>query len=153
MKNTLLAITLVSFTALAMGCKPSDENSQKTTSEQLDTIKKETKEVAQNVKEYSFAQKAEFTKQMKSDLVAINADLDHLADRIEKSSEAAQADAKPKLKALRDQTAQLDKQLDDVENATESTWDSVKSGARKALDSIKDGFQDSRKWLSEKVAP
>ena len=49
--------------------------------------------------------------------------------------------------------AQLNKQLDDAKNATESTWDSVKNGFQKAYAATKDGFQQSRQWLSDKIAP
>jgi len=54
---------------------------------------------------------------------------------------------------LRDQTTELKKQLEEVKNATESTWDSVKSGFKKAYESSKDGFQQARQWVSDKVAP
>ena len=152
MKNTFLAIIL-SLVALAAGCKPSEEVSQKTTSEQLDKIKMDAKETAQDLKDYSFAQKAEFTEAMSRQVAAINAKLDLLADRIEKSSEAAKAEAKPKLQALREQVAALNTKLDDVKNATESTWDKVKIDTKKAADGINDAFQESRQWLSEKIAP
>jgi hypothetical protein len=54
---------------------------------------------------------------------------------------------------LRDQAAQLNKQLDDAKNATESTWDSVKAGFSKAYDATKDGFNQARQWVSDKIAP
>jgi hypothetical protein len=40
-----------------------------------------------------------------------------------------------------------------VKNATESAWDSVKAGTRKTYDALKDGFQQSRQWASETIAP
>ncbi len=40
-----------------------------------------------------------------------------------------------------------------AKNATESTWDSVKSGFQKAYDATKDGFNQSRQWVSDKIAP
>ena len=73
--------------------------------------------------------------------------------RVEKSSDAAKAEAKPKLQALRDQTAKLTKQLDEAKNATESTWDSVKAGFKKGYGELKDGFQAARQWVSDKIAP
>ena len=83
------------------------------------------------MKDYTFAQKAEFVKAMQAQLDALNKDLDQLSAKIDSSSDAVKAEAKPKLQALRDQAAQLNKQLDDAKNATESTWDSVKAGSRK----------------------
>ena len=87
------------------------------------------------------------------DLVPGDAFLDQLQAKVDKSSDAFQAEAKPKLQALRDQADQLKKQLDATGNATESTWDSVKSATQKAYDSLKDGFNQSRQWVSDKIAP
>jgi len=42
---------------------------------------------------------------------SLNQDLDQLAAKIEKSSEAVKAAAKPKLQALREQAAKLNQQL------------------------------------------
>ena len=68
-------------------------------------------------------------------------------------SDAVKAEARPKLQTLRDQATQLNKQLDDVKNATESTWGEVKAGSRKAFDVLKAGFQQARQWTSDKIAP
>jgi ElaB/YqjD/DUF883 family membrane-anchored ribosome-binding protein len=128
-------------------------NKEQTTSQQLENVKTETKQAAQDMKDYTFAQKAEFVKQMQIQLDALNKDLDQLAAKIESSSDAVKAEAKPKLQALRDQAAQLNKQLDEARNATESTWDSVKAGFQKAYEATKDGFNQARQWVSDKIAP
>jgi len=148
MKNKTLVITFLSVAAIAIGC-----SKEQTTSQQLDTLRTETKEAAQDMKDYSYAQKGEFVKQMQNQLIALDKDLDELSRKIENSSDAVKAEAKPKLQALRDQAAQLKTQLAGAENATESTWDSVKAGSQKTWDSLKDGFQNSRQWVSDKVAP
>ena len=148
MKRNKLFITFLSSAAFAVGC-----NKEATTSEQLGQAQVKTEQAAQQIKDYSYAEKSQFVEKMRSQLVALNADLDQLSAKIEKSSEASKAEAKPKLQALRDQTAQLNKQLDRVKNATESTWDSVKDGFNKAYASSRDGFQEARLWVSEKIAP
>ena len=148
MKHKTLLLTFLSVAAFAVGC-----SKEGTTSEQIDKLKTETKEAAQDLKDYTFAQKAEFVKQMQIQLDALNKDLDQLAAKIEKSSDAVKAEAKPKLQALRDQAAQLNKQLDEARNATESTWDSVKNGFKKAYETTKDGFNQARQWVSDKIAP
>ena len=147
------AITFCAITAFAVGCKPSAEQDRQATAEQFDKIKKETKEAAQDMKDYTFAEKAAFTEKMQSQLAEINKDVDQLAAKIEKSSAAAKAEANPKLQALRGQAAKLNQQLDEVKNATESTWDSVTAGAKKAFNELKDGFQQARQWVSDKIAP
>ena len=148
MKNSTRIITLLSIAAFAAGC-----DKEQTTSQQMEKVKTETKAAAQDMKDYTFAQKAEFVKQMQGQLDTLNQDLDQLAAKIESSSDAVKADAKPKLQALRDQAAQLNKRLDEARNATESTWDSVKDGFKKAYESTKDGFQQARQWASDKIAP
>jgi len=157
MKHQRLIITFLSVAAFAVGCKPSAERSaadnREATAQQMDKVKTETKEAAQDMNDYSFAQKAEYTEKMQSQLAEINRDLDQLAAKIEKSSDAAKAEAKPKLQALRDQTARLSKNLEEARNATESTWGDVKAGSKKAYGELKDGFQQARQWVSEKIAP
>jgi len=147
MKHKTLLLTFLAA-AFAVGCdKPSS------TSQELDRVQDKTKAAAQEMKDYTFAQKAEFTATMQSQLAAINKDLDVLAAKIEKSSAAAKAEARPKLEALRAKADQLNKQLDEAKNATESTWDSVKATSKKAYAELKDGFMQARQWVSDKIAP
>lgn len=150
MKYTKLALSLLAIAVLAVACKKTDESS---TQQQLDNAKQETKAAAQNMKDYTYAQKAEFVQTMQAQLTALNADLDQLSAKIDKSSDAVKQEAKPKLQALRDQTAGLNKQLDEAKNASESTWGSVQSGIVKAYDASKDGFNQARQWVSDKIAP
>ena len=148
MKNKTLAIAVLAIAAFAVGC-----NKQQTATQQIEKVQTETTAAAQDMKDYTYAQKDEFVKAMQVQLDALNKDLDQLAAKIDSSSDAVKAEAKPKLQALRDQTAQLNKQLDDARNATESTWDSVKAGFSKAYDATKDGFNQARQWVSDKIAP
>ena len=148
MKNKTLVITFLSIAAVAVGC-----SKEQSASQQMDKVQTETKQAAQDMKDYTFAQKAEFVKTMQGQLDALNKDLDQLSAKIDSSNDAVKAEAKPKLQALRDQVAQLNKQLDEAKNATESTWDSVKAGFSKAYDATKDGFNQTRQWVSDKIAP
>ena len=150
MKNKTLILTFLSMAALAVGCKQSD---QAATSQQLDKVQTETTQAAQNLKDYTYAEKAEFVKALQTQLDTINQELDTLSAKVDASSDAVKADAKPKLQALRDQSAQLKQQLADVQNATESTWDSVKAATKSAYDSTAKGVVDARQWLSDKIAP
>jgi septal ring factor EnvC (AmiA/AmiB activator) len=148
MKNSPLLVTLLAATAFAAGCDKGP-----TTAQQVDRVQTETKQAVQDMKDYTFAEKAEFVKAMQDQLAALNRDLDQLAAKIASSSEAVKAEAQPKLAALRAQAAQLTHQLAGVQNATESTWDSVKAGTKQACDSAERGFTEVRQWLSDKIAP
>ena len=148
MKTNTLVVTVLAVAAFAVGC-----GKQETATQQIEKVQTETKQAAQDMKVYTYAQKAEFVKAMQAQLDALNKDLDQLSAKIDKSSDAVKAEAKPKLQALRDQAAQLNKQLDNAKSATESTWDSVKAGFTKAYDATKDGFNQARQWVSDKIAP
>ena len=103
-KHKPILLSLLAITTLVVGCdKP------KTASQQIEEIKTETKAAVQDLKEkdYTFAQKDEFTETMKRQLAAINQELDALEAKIKNSSGAAKAEAEPKLQALREKAAQL----------------------------------------------
>ena len=148
MKHKHLLLSLLAVAAFAVGC-----NKEQTTSQQIDQVQAETKQATQDMKDYTYAEKTEFVEKMQAQLAALNKDVDQLSAKVEKASDAIKAEAQPKLQALRDQTAQLNKQLDEAKNATESTWDSVKGGFKKAYEASKEGFQEARQWVSEKIAP
>ena len=147
-KKQQLLMAFLCIATLAVGCEKG-----KTTAQQIETVKAETKQAAKNMKDYTFAQKDEFVKDMRSQLTKLNQDLDQLAAKIDSSSDAVKAEAKPKLQALRDQATKLNQQLVDAQNATESTWDTVKAGTKTAYESVAKGINDARQWVSDKVAP
>ena len=145
-----IAISFFAITAFTVGCKPTEQQS---TNEHLEKAKTETKEAAHAMKDYAYEQKAEFVAVMRGQLEALDRDLAQLAAKIEASSDAAKAEAKPKLQTLRDEAAKLNAQLEAAANATESTWGEVKAGFQKGYDELKDGFQQARQWVSDKIAP
>src|SRR5271170_3338983 len=102
MNNKTAFLALLSIVVVAVGC-----NKEQTTSQQMDKVQTETTQAAQDMKDYTFAQKAEFVKTMQGQLDALNKDLDQLSAKIDSSSDAVKAEAKPKLQVLRDQAAQL----------------------------------------------
>src|ERR1039457_5566022 len=112
MKNKTLLITFLSAATFAVGC-----DKEKTTAQQIETVKTETKQAAQDMKDYTFAQKAEFVKAMQGQLTTLNQDLDN------------------------------------TQNATESTWDSVKADSKKAYETLANSFTKARQWVSDKIAP
>ena len=148
MKNKTLLITLISAAGFVVGC-----DKEKTAAQQIDTVKTETAQASADMKDYTYAEKDAFVKTMQAQLTTLNQDLDKLSAKIDSSSDAVKAEAKPKLQALRDQATTLNQQLADAQNATESTWDSVKVGTKKAYAAMADGVLDARKWVSDKIAP
>ena len=148
MNQNKLIITFLSCAGFVVGC-----NKQATTSEQFDQAKAKTAEAAQELKEYSYAQKSQFVEKMQWQLAGLDQDLDQLSAKLEKSGDSAKAESKPKLQLLRDDAAKLNKQLEDVKSASESSWDSVKRAFNKAYESSSEGVEHARLWISDKVAP
>jgi len=149
-KDLVITLSTAATAIIISSCKPSDE---KSTAAQFDKLTEETKAATEEIRNYSYSQKNEFVTKMQTQLARINRDLDELSAKIEKSSEATKAEWKPKLQALRHQSDRLKRQLDEARNATESTWDEVKAGSKKAYGELKDGFQRARQWVSDKIAP
>ncbi len=149
MKYPILIVTLAVFSA---GCGPGPAPTS-SSSPSLYPIERVTNVALIAVKDYPFAQKADFTAKMRTQLAEINQELDLLGAKIEKSGEAVKTAAQPKFKGLRDLADKLKIQLEEAGNASESTWEDVKSGTSKAFESLKEGFQQSRQWVSEKIAP
>ena len=148
MKNIPLLITFLAAATFAVGC-----DKEKTANQQLETVKTETKQAASDMKDYTFAQKDEFVKAMQGQLTALNEDLDKLSAKIDSSSDAIKAEAKPKLQALREKTNQLGKQLEAATNSSESTWETVKADSKKAYNELNEEVNQARQWVSDKIAP
>jgi peptidoglycan hydrolase CwlO-like protein len=146
MRHTILVITFLIVAALAVGCKSKDEKSPV-------GLKQSQTAAPQAMPDYTYAQKAEFVDKMKKELVQIQEELDQLSAKVDRSSGAAKADAKTQLDAVRDKLTQAKKQLDQAESATESTWDDVKGGFKKIYGELKDSFEKTRQWLSDKIEP
>ena len=148
MKNKALFLAVISAAIIAAGC-----DKKTTTSQQLDKAQQKTSEAAQDMRDYSYAQKAEFVTTMRTQLNELNRELDELAAKIGKSSDAVKADAQPRVDALRAHAARLNKQLDEASNATESSWDAFKADVKQTYDASKQDFKQARQWLSDKIEP
>jgi small-conductance mechanosensitive channel len=146
MRHGVFVFTLLFVAAFAIGYAARSE-------ENVEKMKKETKEAAESAKDYAFAQKAEFVEKMKSELAEINARIDKLSKKAEKAGDATRDEAKSRLQALRDQAAKLNKQLDEANNIVEANWADFKAGVNKSCGDMKDSFKQSRRWLSQKIAP
>ena len=148
-----LAVTFFAITAFAVGCERSAEQDRKATTEQINQVQAKTAVAAQDMKDYTYTQKDEFVAKMQSQMAEINRDLDQLMERADKSKDEVKAETKPKIQALRDQAAKLNQKLDEAKNATESSWNDVKTAVKKGFGELKEGFQNARQWVSDKIAP
>jgi ribosomal protein L7/L12 len=150
MKHSKLTLSLL-VAALAAGCGKSATSSDATTSQQLDKVTADTKQAAQDMKDYTYAQKDAFIKKLQAEQDELNVELTQLSAKVDKASDATKAAAQPKIDALKTQLAAMGVELDEAKAATESTWDKVKDGAEKAYDSTKQGFVDAGAWIDKQV--
>jgi len=159
MRHTNLVITTLLVAGIAVGCASTDATSgggpspSGTAAAQLERAKAGAKEATQAMEDYAYTQKAEFVDRMKKDLAGIQEEMDRLAAKVDDSSEAAKADAKARLAAVREKWAEAKKQLDLAESATESTWDDVQAGVKESYRELKDSFDSTRQWVSDQIAP
>jgi hypothetical protein len=159
MGHTILVTTLLTAAALAVACTSRDATSAVapkpggSAAAHLDEVKAETKEMAQAMRDYAYAEKSEFVARMKKDLVSTQEELDRLGVKVAEAGGAAKIDAKAKLESVREKWAQAKKQLDRAETATESNWDDVKNGFKRSYVELKESFDWTRQWLSDKIAP
>jgi hypothetical protein len=159
MRNSNFFIPLCLAAALVVSCQSTAAKSaaetkqQETAALQLAKAKAATGEAAQAMEDYAYTQKTEFVAKMNKGLVATQEELDHLAGKVENSTGAAKADAKVKLQAARDKWTQTKQQLNQVENATDSTWNDVKKSFKDSYSVLKASIDETRQWLSDKIAP
>ena len=148
MKNKLIVITLFSAAMFTLGC-----TKDKKTSTDSIISNTGTNQTALSLQDYTFAQKAQFINAVQMQLTVINQDLDKLASQVAKSAETVQAQANPELQTLRDQAAQLNNQLEALNEATEPTWNQVKTRFNKADEAMIDEFQHARESVVDANAP
>jgi prophage DNA circulation protein len=159
MKRHQIILSVFTATAFAVtvGCKKDTSvaatESAADPSVQLDRVKKKTEEALDATKDYAYAQKAEYAAKIRAEVTELNKELDQLSAKIDGASASAKVEAKAKLQDVRDRVTRLSGKVDGLQNATESTWDEVKSGVRKGYDEVKESFTQFRSWLSEKIAP
>ena len=157
MRTKTIIITLLSVASFAVGCKPGTDKSAAENREAptppFEKVKKETKEAAQAIKDYTYAQKAECVQAMEEHLSELKRELEELSAKVEKAGEAAKTEAQPRIQELREHTDKLRTKLEEARAATESTWDDVKAGLERVYGEAKERFQQARQWISEKIAP
>ena len=163
MNHTTLTILLLLGAGVAGGCPAKDRDTanepeergsaEQRRDEAKESVKKETKEATQAMRDYVYAERAVFVAEMKKDLAAAQADLDRLSAEVDQSSGEAKAKAKLELDAAREKWAQAKVRLDAAESATEDTWEDVKRGFKESHDELKESIAEARQWLSDEIEP
>lgn len=159
MKHPIHAMTLGLAVALLLGCSPSGDKPAATASPSqtaeasLEVAKQEQKEADRAMEDYTYARKAEFVALMKKELAMVQAELDRLGEKVERTTGTEKAEAKKQLDAVRKQWTEAQQRLDTAENASESTWNDLKHLFDVSYDKVKTSFEKTRQWLSDKIEP
>jgi hypothetical protein len=154
--RSIACIVVLGAAVGAGGCETSEAKPSAgvaTESAEQQQIKQEATEAIQAAKDYAYAKRAEFVKDMQEELATINRTLKELTAKVARSNKAAKADAEAKLQALRDTAAELNSQLENARNAQETAWRQVKADFQKSNDDLKQAVAQARGWLSDKIAP
>lgn len=158
MKNIQAYWILIPLAAgtLAVGCKPADRTGDTSPPEnsaitQTDPAR-ETGNMA-NLPPLTHDQKDIFVSNLELQLSILNRNIDELSAKIENSSSAVQEEGEPRIEELRAQASRLGEKLDTVRGASESTWDSVKTGTGQAYDDLKVALGNTRDWISDQIDP
>jgi hypothetical protein len=116
-------------------------------------LNEKRREAVAAVQNYAYAQKAEFVSQMNIELGKAQVELDRLSAKVESSAGSAKIDAQAKLTAAQEKWTQAKNQLSQAEKASEPTWNEMKSGFANSYNELNSSLDDTRQWLSEKLAP
>ena len=108
-------------------------------------------EESNNIMKYTFAQKDDFTKKMKNNLILVNNKLDNLGNKFKKLNGQDQIDANQKIQGLRLMADQLKKQIEKINSANESNWDNTKADVNKAFNELQDNINQANSWLGDKL--
>jgi hypothetical protein len=159
MKHTVRIMLFLVVGGFVTGCKATDKDSKAqsddlgTAAAQREKAMTATKEAAQSIQHYAYAQRVEFIDAAKRELSDIQREMERLRAAADRSTGAARADAEAKLEVLSDKLAAAKTQFDRAATATEASWEDVQNRYQKARGDLKDSFDETRQWLSEKMEP
>jgi hypothetical protein len=157
--SMMKVLSVLLIAGLASGCLPKKGESLpgpkqgEALKEAGQEAKADLKVTGHGIRDYAYAQKAEFVAEMQKDMVVIQAELDRLSAKVEESNAETKEEAINDLAAVRLKLDQAKRQLEEAGTATESNWEIVKAEWSKIHVDLKESFDKSRAWLSEKIAP
>jgi hypothetical protein len=152
----LIPLVLSATLALVVGCKAkstAETKRDEAAAAELAKAKAETKEATHAMADYGYSRKAEFLATMNKEMVALQEDLDRLSAKVESSASAVKVEGTTKLETVRAKLGQTKSLLVQSEAATESTWNGATGVVRQSYASLKDSIEETRRWLSNKIAP
>ena len=146
-------VSVAVFAILGAGCDTPDSKPSAGVPNEGTLQQYQQYPAVQATKDYAYALRAEFVKDMQDELAAINRTVQQLSDKVESGTGAAKTEARAKLVVVRDRVAELNAQLERARSTPEAAWAEVRDGFKKSQDDVKESVAQARTWLSEKIAP
>ena len=153
MANVHSPLLFLVIAASLMSCQDPHPGQPQVAPADFAKANQDAKAVSEDLDSYTYAQRTAFTEKMQLQLDQLNTDLDGLSHKVEKSQGPAKDEAATKLAALRAQSLDLAQRLQKASNSDESGWNDIRSGIRKGYQEFKVSMNDTRQWLSDKIAP
>lgn len=154
-KHTTLSLIAVAL----LGVAPPNGASQQEASKQQDdktksrAVRQEVADAAEAIKNYSADQRDEAAQQAKAALDALDARIEALEARIDKNGDkmdqAARAQARSTLKALRQQRIQVAEWYGGLKDSTTAAWDHMKKGFSDAYKSLRSSWEKAEREYQE----
>jgi hypothetical protein len=119
----------------------------------LGDVRSETRDAADALRDYGYAQRIEFVDGMRQDMAEVRRELDAYATDVERAGENARAEAREKLRDLNQKAQDLERRLGQLGNASEQQWEETKDSFRDAYEDFRESLRESREWLSDKIEP
>jgi len=153
-KNVIIALVSVAFLGLTTGCDSEKTSSSETAEQKTDQttmkdVKHEVVDAAKAIKEYSFDQRDQAVKKVKSTLDDLDSRIDKLQDRIDdnwdKMNKATRQKTKATLRALRKQRNEVAEWYGGLKHSSADAWEDMKKGFSDAYTSFADAWKKAEK--------
>lgn len=126
--------------------EPSDDSS-------VESLKKETRELGQALKEFGADQKEEAEASIESTLSALDKRIETLQQELDQNwndmSDKARERSQKSLESLREQRERVQSWYDDLQASSSSAWDRTKRGFSNAYEALSEQWNETERKLTE----
>jgi len=105
-----------------------------------DTVIRETKEAVTATKDYTIQQKDAFRRKVQAELDEMQVRITQLRGQVKHASEEARGDIQKAIVELEKKKDLAQKKAQDIQSATASSWEQVKSKTADAMDDLRDSL-------------
>ncbi|MBX3744541.1 MAG: hypothetical protein KF833_04470 [Verrucomicrobiae bacterium] len=158
-RRWIAASAVLTGLVLAAGCGLEDDASpppavdRSQASPTAGEVQRQYQEAFSATGEFAYTRKQEFVEAMRIKVQALERRFAELAESAERAGANVREESQEILEDIDTRASALRGMLDNVESATEESWEAVRTGAVNAYDGLSERLDRARKWLSERIAP